>query len=74
MARKNLLDFKYTCQKCGKRKESTRERTYKTKNYMGPCGDSFCYHSCDMDTCHPATATICDACCKKLSLDEKAKK
>jgi hypothetical protein len=64
--KKETLDIQYTCQKCLRRKQTTRHRTFYTKNYMGPCGDSFCYASCDMDTCHPTSMTICEDCLKKL--------
>jgi len=61
------LGFEYTCQKCRKRVRSTHQRTLYTKDYMGPCGDSFCYHSCTMSTCHPITVTVCDVCANELS-------
>lgn len=55
------------CQKCGKQKETTRSRTIYTKAYMGPCGDSFCYASCDSQTCRPISAKVCDQCAAGLS-------
>lgn len=67
--RKLDLDWEKTCQKCKKVKPTTRHRTFYTKNYVGPCGDSFCYASCDMDSCHAKSATICDEC---LNLLKKA--
>ncbi len=50
------------CQNCKEEKNSTRSRSIYTKLYQGPCGDSFCYASCDMETCRPITATVCDEC------------
>ncbi len=63
----SLDDLDRVCHNCGKVKDDTRSRTFYAKNYMGPCGDSFCYASCDMDTCRPTTKTICDSCEKKLA-------
>lgn len=67
MARTKTLTWMNRCQKCGKERESTRYRTLRTKNYMGPCGDSFCYASCDMDSCHPVSMTVCDGCAEKIT-------
>ena len=61
------LGFEYKCQKCGKRLPTTRPRSIYTKLYQGPCGDSFCYASCDLETCRPISVTVCDGCEKKLS-------
>jgi len=66
MAR-SKLGWDKKCQKCGKRKESTRHRSVYTKNYQGPCGDSFCYASCDSSSCRPINVTICDECTKEIS-------
>jgi len=65
--RKVTLGFEYTCQKCKKRVGSTRPREIYTKNYRGPCADSFCYASCDLSTCRPIHVTVCDGCKTKLS-------
>jgi hypothetical protein len=69
--KRSLEQMQKVCQSCKKEQESTMQRTFYTKNYMGPCGDSFCYASCSMDTCHATTMVICDKCLKKL---EKPKK
>lgn len=61
------LDWKNRCQKCGKLQQSTRQRTYRTKDYQGPCGDSFCYGSCSLSACVPQSGVICDACEKILT-------
>ncbi len=63
---KEALSFEYTCQKCKKRDKSVYQKTLYTKNYQGPCGDSFCYASCTMSACRPITATVCDKCEKEL--------
>lgn len=65
--KRSLEQMQKVCQACKKEKDSTRSRTFYSKSYMGPCGDSFCYASCDMDTCHATTMTICDDCEKKLA-------
>lgn len=65
------LTWRNRCQKCKKLVESTRHRTVYTKNYVGSCGDSFCYASCDMETCKPITATICDDCNKAIAKEPK---
>lgn len=64
---KTKLGFESTCQKCRKRVASTRSREIYTKNYEGPCGDSFCYASCDMSACRPIHVTVCDPCAKLMS-------
>lgn len=61
------LGIEHECQSCGKRKRSTHNRTVYLKNYVGPCGDSFCFASCDMSTCQPKSMTICDECKTKLA-------
>lgn len=65
-----LKDLDKVCRKCGTVQESTRQRTYKSKDYVGPCGDSFCFSSCDMSACHPVTEQICNKCEKKLAKKE----
>ena len=60
------LGVEYTCQKCLRRKKTTWRRTLKSKDYIGPCGDSFCYASCTMSTCVPVVATVCEECAKKI--------
>lgn len=60
------LGFEKTCQKCLKRVASTRSRQLYLKEYRGPCGDSFCYASCDMAACKPVDRTVCDECAKAI--------
>lgn len=60
-----LEDLHKVCHGCGKVKDSVRNRNFYTKNYQGPCGDSFCYASCDMDACRPVTKRICEECEKE---------
>ncbi len=67
MAAKKRLPWDKTCQKCRKGKETTRHREIYTKDYMGPCGDSFCYASCDSSSCRPIHVTVCDDCAKEIS-------
>lgn len=57
-----------TCQVCKQSKPNTKSRRVRNKNYQGPCGDSFCYASCDNDSCVTSEFTIqaCDGCAKKL--------
>ena len=62
-----ISDLEKVCKECCQVKEDTRPRTYYAKNYQGPCGDSFCYASCEMSACRPETANICGTCEKKLS-------
>jgi len=37
-------------------------------DYSGPCGDSFCYHSCSIDACVTREFTMmsCAACANKF--------
>lgn len=55
-----------TCQHCKKEDETTRSRTLLLKNYIGPCGDSFCWASCTMSSCKAVEAVVCDNCAKEL--------
>lgn len=57
-----------TCQVCKKQKKDTMTRLVPNKDYQGPCGDSFCYASCDMDSCTTREFHIvaCKACADKL--------
>jgi hypothetical protein len=64
---KPSLPAQYTCQNCLKKDKSTHHRSIYTKDYVGPCGDSFCFASCDMSACRPVSLTVCDDCAKKLS-------
>ena len=66
-AKKVRLSVEHTCQNCKKRVASTCRREIYTKDYIGPCGDSFCYASCDMSTCRPIVVDVCDTCAVKLS-------
>lgn len=67
--RKLDLSWDKLCQKCRKLKPTTRYRHFYAKNYVGPCGDSFCYYGCDSSSCKEQTATICDECCNSLKKD-----
>ena len=64
---KRRLGVEFTCQKCKKGALSTRRRSIYTKDYVGPCADSFCYASCDSRACKPVDLTVCDDCAKALS-------
>lgn len=57
-----LADIDKVCRVCGKVSDTVQRREYTTKNYQGPCGDSFCYASCDMATCRPLIVQACAAC------------
>ena len=64
------LGIAYTCQKCTERVVTTRSRKIYTKDYMGPCGDSFCFAGCDSPACRPIDVTVCDDCAKELGRSE----
>lgn len=66
------LGIEHTCQSCTLRRESTKPRELILENYMGPCGDSFCYASCKSSSCRPVRMTVCDECAKKLRQAEVA--
>lgn len=70
--KRTLEQMQKVCQSCKKEKDTTRRRSFKTKDFMGPCADSFCYASCTMSTCREVSMTICDACHKDLAKPEKA--
>jgi hypothetical protein len=56
------------CQICRTAKKSTRERRTLNPGYEGPCGDSFCYASCTLDSCVRRDLMIyaCDQCTERL--------
>ncbi len=64
----DLRASRLTCQICKKTKKDTRERRVPNPGYSGPCGDSFCYGSCDIDSCVTREFTMmsCEACSKKF--------
>ena len=62
-----LKDLNRLCHECGVVKSTVWRREYLSKNYQGPCGDSFCYASCDMEACRPVTKQICVNCLNKLA-------
>lgn len=66
MTRKSKLAT-LICSNCEKRKPNAWYREVYLKNYIGPCGDSFCYASCDMAACRPVRVVLCDVCTKKVS-------
>ncbi len=75
MTRKKVqLTWQNTCQKCKKSKTSTRHREMRSSIYQGPCGDSFCYASCDMETCVPIHGVVCDECAAKITGVKEKKK
>lgn len=55
------------CQLCKKEKETTRTRRFPNLGYSGPCGDSFCYGSCNIDACvtREFTVVACDECAEQ---------
>ena len=67
------LGIQYSCQKCHKEDSTTRRREIYTKDYVGPCADSFCYESCEMSICRPLSVTVCDTCAQGMSKPEPAR-
>lgn len=61
----DLKDIDKLCRVCGKVDGTVQRREYTTKNYQGPCGDSFCYASCDMSACRPLVVRACADCEKQ---------
>jgi len=61
------LNIVQKCQVEGCDSTKASYRRYYAKEYQGPCGDSFCYASCDMPSCREQSATLCDKHYKKLS-------
>jgi hypothetical protein len=57
-----LKDINRVCEACGKVSATVTSHNYTTKNYKGPCGDSFCYATCDLSACKPVTARVCTSC------------
>lgn len=64
--KKTRLEVQFCCQNCRKDRESTRLREIYLKNFQGPCGDSFCFASCDSSSCRPVRVAVCDECEAKL--------
>lgn len=67
VVREPVLGIQHTCQSCTKRVASTKSRELYLQNYTGPCGDSFCYASCEGSECRPVRMSVCDECAKTLS-------
>lgn len=59
------------CQVDGCKSTDASRRSYYAKEYTGPCGDSFCYASCDMSACREQEAVLCDKHLKALSRVKK---
>lgn len=51
--------LKVKCQVKGCRSTDTQEYSYYAKNYVGRCGDSFCYPSCDLSACKEQRDWLC---------------
>jgi len=64
----DLRVSRLTCQICKKTKKDTCTRLVENPDYSGPCGDSFCYHSCSIDACVTREFTMmsCAACANKF--------
>ena len=60
------LGIQYTCQNCKQEVKTTRNRSLYAPEFVGSCGDSFCYRSCDLKACHSFNVTVCDDCAPKL--------
>lgn len=56
------------CEICNKKNDTVRTRRTKNEEYQGGCGDSFCWASCDMDTCKTREFSVrmCDTCATTL--------
>jgi hypothetical protein len=65
----DLRASRLTCQICKKEKKDTRDRRVTNPDYSGPCGDSFCYASCDIDSCVTREFTMlsCEPCAEKYA-------
>lgn len=64
MAKLQIVD---KCQVKGCKSLKAQRRSYYAKDYQGPCGDSFCYASCDLSACREQSAILCDKHLKALS-------
>lgn len=53
-----LNEISTICQSCKKSEKSTRNRSIYGKDYQGPCGDSFCYASCEMSACRSVSVRV----------------
>lgn len=62
----DISQISQVCQSCCKPDKTTMRRSFRLKQYEGPCGDSFCYASCESLTCRPFEATICNTCAERL--------
>lgn len=57
-----LSDLNKICYVCGEVKPDVRAREYRGKGYTGPCGDSFCFASCEGHPCRPVRTRACADC------------
>lgn len=72
----DIRKAKTTCQVCKQEKKDTFSRLINNPDYQGPCGDSFCYGSCDMDSCTTREFSVfaCESCADLLKDQAKQKK
>ena len=56
------MSFLMMCQGCGATGDKVAILRLRAKGYTGPCGDSFCYASCDSPSCRPLDCVLCDEC------------
>lgn len=66
------LNIVTKCQVEGCDSTEASYRRFFAKDYQGPCGDSFCYASCDMSACREQSAILCDKHLKALARDRKS--
>lgn len=57
----SVIDLQW-CQRCNSSGYTVHARTFRAKGYKGPCGDSFCYGTCDSPSCKEVSAILCDEC------------
>lgn len=60
------MSFLKMCQGCGVRGDDVKHRAPRSKEYKGPCGDSFCYATCDSPSCRSIECILCSDCTSKV--------
>ena len=60
-----LKDLHKVCHICGEIKSDVHSRSYRTKDFQGSCGDSFCFASCDLTACHGRVSVYACGDCEK---------
>ena len=61
------MAFLSMCQGCGAKGDHVTRRELRSKEFKGPCSDSFCYSTCTSPSCRAIECILCPECAAKLT-------